>query len=460
MCGNLEGLEGVALQPQPNHLKNSVPPRRCSPRPLAPPTAPTPPGQTAPPPTSTNPQDGPLGVVAPSTIALPQLPPVGPGGSPIGVNPPPGWGPQRDTPPVVTPQSWEDFVRWLQALNEYAQTLEQELRHKTDEQLAQMGGNLADKLANRSAELLKSHAEALIRQGKLPEAYRAKVEAVLDFVKTWQDPKEQLSFTIEFAAVVIAARGVGSGGVSLDRMAEVAWAGLQAKQVGGKVRDPSGGPFFDAAGYKGLLQGYVDDVSTLLSPEYQRRANQQLGGAVGFVAGFNPLVGTITGIYGALTGRDLFTGQSLSTAERVTGVISFGRVAKALGMASRLDRNLGGKVGDGLQAHHLIPQELFRTDPALKRAVRGGFDMDASYNGLLIPTTASDSLSMGMPFHRGSHPNYTQSVQRELYQLQTRSLIEGWSDARVAQEVRALAGKLAHEIQSKGGGVSLNQAFR
>jgi hypothetical protein len=141
------------------------------------------------------------------------LPPIAPSGSPVEVAPPPGFR-LGNSGPQVTPQSWEDFVRWLQDLDKYAKSLEDELKNKTDEQLAQMGDETASKLANQSNYLLRKHVDALIRRGDLSQDYRNKVDAILDFAKTWQDPKEQLVFIRVLAAMVIGARGTGGGGVT------------------------------------------------------------------------------------------------------------------------------------------------------------------------------------------------------------------------------------------------------
>ena len=314
------------------------------------PTPVAPPGQASPPPTSASPQDGPITVAPPIGDTSP--PPVSPGGDDRRVKPPAGWVPDSSGP-QVTPQSWEDFVRWLQDLDKYAKSLEDELKNKTDEQLAQMGDEIASKLANQSNYLLRKHVDALIRTGDLPEHYRGKVDAILDFAKTWQDPKEQLVFIRDLAAVVIGARGTGVGGVTLERMAEVARAGLQAKNAGGSVRDPSGvNRSFNTGGYKELLRGYVGDASTLISPEYQRRANQHVGGAAAFVAGFIPGVSTITDIYGAITGTDLFTGEQLGMADRVLGVVPFGKIAKVLKSADT--DNLWRGIISPERAQHIL----------------------------------------------------------------------------------------------------------
>jgi hypothetical protein len=128
--------------------------------------------------------------------------------------------------------------------------------------------------------------------------------------------------------------------------------------------------------------------------------------------------------------------------------------------STKLDRNLGGVVGDKKQAHHLIPEELFASgNPFLARATAGGFQMDNAYNGLLMPDSLAGGVQAGMPFHRGSHPNYTNYVRGELRDLELLARQQGWSSARSAQEAQALAQRLRVEVISKGSGQSLNQSF-
>lgn len=71
------------------------------------------PNQASIPQTSANPQDGPLGVVAPASIAVPNLPPVAPdGGNGVGtVGTPPGFKPGNVGDPIPQPNSidWDKF---------------------------------------------------------------------------------------------------------------------------------------------------------------------------------------------------------------------------------------------------------------------------------------------------------------------------------------------------------------
>lgn len=91
--------------------------------------------------------------------------------------------------------------------------------------------------------------------------------------------------------------------------------------------------------------------------------------------------------------------------------------------------------------------------------VRNTLETRQMYNGLLMPGSKAGSNAAGVPFHLGSHPNYTAHVQEELLRLERKAALNGWSDARAAQEARALAQRLAAEIMSKGGGKSLNKSF-
>ncbi|MCC6148988.1 MAG: AHH domain-containing protein [Planctomycetes bacterium] len=106
-------------------------------------------------------------------------------------------------------------------------------------------------------------------------------------------------------------------------------------------------------------------------------------------------------------------------------------LARSKGSArARLQRELGSASGDNLDAHHLIPLEAIddpRTANILQRAARGGFDMNGANNGVLL-----DDL-----FHSGPHPLATRRIMRQLTGLN----IGGMSDARIAQQVQAIANK-------------------
>ncbi|MCU7839805.1 MAG: AHH domain-containing protein [Candidatus Thiodiazotropha sp. (ex Troendleina suluensis)] len=67
---------------------------------------------------------------------------------------------------------------------------------------------------------------------------------------------------------------------------------------------------------------------------------------------------------------------------------------------SQLIKN--GRTGN-LQAHHIVPWEL-RSHPIVKRAAKGGFNINGRHNGVALSTMA----------HRGSHATYTARVKGTL----------------------------------------------
>jgi len=83
-----------------------------------------------------------------------------------------------------------------------------------------------------------------------------------------------------------------------------------------------------------------------------------------------------------------------------------------------LDLALGGVVGDGMQAQHLIPTELSanhgRPHPLMVLADRMGWNNDAAYNGVLLPDNRRESIIQNVAWHNGSHSNYTKLVENIL----------------------------------------------
>ncbi len=91
----------------------------------------------------------------------------------------------------------------------------------------------------------------------------------------------------------------------------------------------------------------------------------------------------------------------------------------------------------GMQRHHLLPMQLLRQNctAALFRAVgreRLRFD-DFRRNGLLLPATDRSALQVGLPLHRGPHPNYNSLVSERVGQIEA-----SWARSRaVSPQVAA-----------------------
>ena len=73
------------------------------------------------------------------------------------------------------------------------------------------------------------------------------------------------------------------------------------------------------------------------------------------------------------------------------------------GLSSKiLDRHLGGVVGDKKQAHHLIPEQIWKLHAQFFENIGMGGDMDKAGNGLLIPCSESKAKQMNRAFYHRS----------------------------------------------------------
>lgn len=117
--------------------------------------------------------------------------------------------------------------------------------------------------------------------------------------------------------------------------------------------------------------------------------------------------------------------------------------------------SLGGKVGDQMQAHHLIPNQL-RNDPFVQRAMAGGWDHDAAYNGILLPDNPTLANSRAVPYHVGSHSNYTNLVQNELNRLERQAITHGWTNQQAYHQLFNYARQLKFNIYQMPRGTRIN----
>ncbi|MBI4760291.1 MAG: AHH domain-containing protein [Chloroflexi bacterium] len=122
--------------------------------------------------------------------------------------------------------------------------------------------------------------------------------------------------------------------------------------------------------------------------------------------------------------------------------------------SATLSNNLGGGIGDNLQAHHVIPCE-YACHPFVERAKNSGWSMDEAYNGILLPDNIQLSKQLDLPVHNGPHPGYSGAVGNTLDQLERLAYRNNWSDNKAFQQLRNLADTLKTEIRNIGGGVWL-----
>ncbi|WP_251936724.1 RHS repeat-associated core domain-containing protein [Streptococcus sp. Marseille-Q0941] len=111
-----------------------------------------------------------------------------------------------------------------------------------------------------------------------------------------------------------------------------------------------------------------------------------------------------------------------------------------------LDRALGGKKGDRLSAHNLIPVEIWAEKKDFLDRIGLQGHRDRASNGLLIPGSRAaylDGVGKGMRvYHSSSHPNYSDMVRQRLDAIEQSQM----SDKEKKKAVRKLQIELRRRI--------------
>ncbi|CAM3942326.1 RHS repeat-associated core domain-containing protein [Flavobacterium branchiophilum] len=117
-----------------------------------------------------------------------------------------------------------------------------------------------------------------------------------------------------------------------------------------------------------------------------------------------------------------------------------------------LNTNLGGVTGDGMQAHHLIPEQTWGNNSTFLNNIGLSGQRDAASNGVLLHDSEIGSQSAGKAiWHRGSHANYSDMVNQRIRSIEARHRVHG-DDARARAEIADLQRRLRRALSrnSKG----------
>ncbi|AGZ37875.1 hypothetical protein PVLB_25480 [Pseudomonas sp. VLB120] len=107
--------------------------------------------------------------------------------------------------------------------------------------------------------------------------------------------------------------------------------------------------------------------------------------------------------------------------------------------STRLNRNLGGIKYDNLQAHHIIPEEIWEDNITFMDDIGVGGNMDNKENGVLMPDSADKAKQMKRKFyHCGSHDVYSRAVQEEISEIASAFYSGAISDGEARQEISAI----------------------
>jgi hypothetical protein len=114
--------------------------------------------------------------------------------------------------------------------------------------------------------------------------------------------------------------------------------------------------------------------------------------------------------------------------------------------SSALNAALGGYVGDGLQAHHVIPEQVWGTHQNMFDKV--GMNMDSAQNGILLADSEAGRISRGDGvYHRGSHPQYNTDMEAKVATIESRWQ-PGVNDVQTRKALEDLQNRTKNDIQN------------
>ena len=89
--------------------------------------------------------------------------------------------------------------------------------------------------------------------------------------------------------------------------------------------------------------------------------------------------------------------------------------------STKLNKGLAGVAYDGKQAHHIIPEEIWKRNAGFFDKIGMGNMMDHRSNGVLMPSSAKKAKEMRRRYyHCGSHDNYSSQTEHGVQDIKDR----------------------------------------
>ncbi len=112
-----------------------------------------------------------------------------------------------------------------------------------------------------------------------------------------------------------------------------------------------------------------------------------------------------------------------------------------------LGKNIGAVVGDGMENHHLIPEQIWEQNDNKLMLDQLGLNMDDSFNGRLVAGSEAKRKALNdKVYHRGSHPQYSAMVAEKMDKIR-RKWKPGVNDDDTIRRIRKLQRKLNAKIR-------------
>ena len=118
--------------------------------------------------------------------------------------------------------------------------------------------------------------------------------------------------------------------------------------------------------------------------------------------------------------------------------------------SSTLNRSLGGTTGDRMQAHHLIPEEIWNNHSVFFKNIGMEGKRDVAANGILLPDSEAKARQMRKAFyHCGSHGViYSPLVDNQVTAIERRFNQGKITDVQARAEIEALQKRLRTSLDA------------
>lgn len=126
------------------------------------------------------------------------------------------------------------------------------------------------------------------------------------------------------------------------------------------------------------------------------------------------------------------------------------QIADAIGGRGRLASALGtppASAGASPNAHHILPVELIDESPALREAIKSGFNFNGGTNGRWLSRFSSRSAATASGLH-AYHPNYTDRVRSLLRNVDEAVDAGRMSGSTARSRIEALAQRIGQAIDN------------
>lgn len=145
---------------------------------------------------------------------------------------------------------------------------------------------------------------------------------------------------------------------------------------------------------------------------------------------------------------------TLGTTSLANGIKSIGNAMEQFAARGVLRKNMG-LTDRAYQAHHLIPVAEAKQSAVLTRLMNEKlYDLNRKENGIALPSSKAVAEAAGLPYHSGSHAEYSSMVRTELQALDRAFALRNLDNAQLLSRVNAIETRMRAYVQQQSGRIN------